>query len=1442
MIKNQKSPTFAGKYYRRFLLSFVSALCLVTSGFAEGSRDLYPANASGYRAYLMAPPVGTSANHNPFSNAGVTRVFVKAGETIYAGHSMVGKRYHSGLERGNIIIKSPSGTFTRTLSSEELDAAPGDRLGLIGNRSEELAGPTGAGGYKALEVVAGETGIWEIQFTASGTNTNIPGAAGASSHPAGTYDGIVYTSGMNFNYQADETNWVQPLSYGTPGGFPTATNLEVGLILAWDVSVGGTDGNLIPGRAYSTVLNLTLPNNVFNERGFYAKLIVLTVSGFSYTVDNNGQNGASFNFFSNNKGLVTVNDNFSSQPSYKSYNSSTLTDIDGRIWDPRRPDDEVSNNFTNKIFYNKPAGDLPVSAPTYFSFTDNGQPDGTPYGTQTTWLVNPGISELEFSDFTVSCGGVIRFRSNVPGTYRLGIDVNNDGNYLGEGDRVIIGQAVAGDNVYLWDKLDGKGNPVPNNTEISIDPFVTTAEVHFPFIDVEANFDGFIITQNDASHDPIAGLDKVFWDDSGLPALSNQLASNPQTTPEEGLSSNANGHKWGSSSSLGSPDTRYFGNNRTMDTWAYIKSASPLTTITVCTSISGNVWHDNDSNGNVNSSGAAPIPTGLYATLVSASDPGTPLASKAIDEWGMYEFTDIEPGSYIVILSLTENGTTRALPGEWINTGENVGLTGTDGTIDGKVAVTVSGEASVTNVNFGINEPPVPDHQVVDAQLNPGGTVSVPVPPVRFKGTDSGGDIAGLIITSFPTYATTITINDVTYTSENFPAEGIAVPTNGEGQPVWPVQVDPVDGAVSVVVSYVVLDQAGLQSPTGTVTLPFIEPYVAPLNLSGTVFIDNDGGTPDGTPFPGLTVTLYDDEDKVIGTTLTDANGYYSFNDLPEGDYTVIVTSPSGDFVHVSSTDDTPTDGSTDVTLAVVSRENVDFGLSCGNSTYITGVVTNDEADGAPLVNVQITLIPQNVEGGVTLMKFTNAQGRYTFTGMPEGTYLVQVQDANLNMVQKLYPVSGSFGTYDLVNCQPVVRNFRYAKSDLTVLGNFVWLDVDEEGDQDEWFDANDNNEIDEQFLDQDGNLVDAAGEPVSYDKWEWVDLNGNEKWYLPEDEGELNNAGLAGNTLSGNVVINRVDGGYTNNVVIGYQGYWRERPGMDVDGVWTPLYGEFTATLQLDATLSASAEALKNTQKVKTFDPATGKAIVPDEERRARTGTSLWASERQPAPGARAARAAADGAYITEGSPTSITSIDLQSPNALEDFGLDFGLNIVTSLPVTLVTFTAEAGENGTTNLNWTTTSETANAGFEIQHSLDDMQWRKIGYVASKASEGNSVSEIRYNFTHPDVKAGHNYYRLKQIDHDGSFVYSQIRSVSFAEAAGLGVYPNPASHVLKITGLGGASRIELFDLNGRVLKSVRTSGAASHELEVSHLDTGVYLVVVTEAQGAVRRYRFIKE
>ena len=178
--------------------------------------------------------------------------------------------------------------------------------------------------------------------------------------------------------------------------------------------------------------------------------------------------------------------------------------------------------------------------------------------------------------------------------------------------------------------------------------------------------------------------------------------------------------------------------------------------------------------------------------------------------------------------------------------------------------------------------------------------------------------------------------------------------------------------------------------------------------------------------------------------------------------------------------------------------------------------------------------------------------------------------------------------------------------------------------------------------------------------------------------------------------------------------------------------------------------------------------------------------------------------------------------------------------LPVSLVAFTAQTVQNRDALLKWTTASELNNDHFEVERSLDGTTFAQVG---QQQGQGTKATATDYSFTDAGIGARATsgqpvYYRLKQVDRNGTSTYSPVRSVSFtsAGAALVGLYPNPAvaatSLDLSALPAGNTYQVLLLDATGRQVRQATALGGQVQPLDLHDLATGTYHVVVTGQQA----------
>jgi hypothetical protein len=166
--------------------------------------------------------------------------------------------------------------------------------------------------------------------------------------------------------------------------------------------------------------------------------------------------------------------------------------------------------------------------------------------------------------------------------------------------------------------------------------------------------------------------------------------------------------------------------------------------------------------------------------------------------------------------------------------------------------------------------------------------------------------------------------------------------------------------------------------------------------------------------------------------------------------------------------------------------------------------------------------------------------------------------------------------------------------------------------------------------------------------------------------------------------------------------------------------------------------------------------------------------------------------------------------------------------LPVELITFAASKQPDYTVLLKWQTANEINNAHFEVERSDDAIQFSKIATV-----EGNGTTSTLSNYQHVDnesamiLQSNKNlYYRLKQVDVDGSYTYSQIVTVfDKTRVNDISVYPNPANSFVYIKGL--SHEAALYDIFGNKIMNIPMNGM----IDLTELPIGIY-IIKTESES----------
>ncbi len=224
---------------------------------------------------------------------------------------------------------------------------------------------------------------------------------------------------------------------------------------------------------------------------------------------------------------------------------------------------------------------------------------------------------------------------------------------------------------------------------------------------------------------------------------------------------------------------------------------------------------------------------------------------------------------------------------------------------------------------------------------------------------------------------------------------------------------------------------------------------------------------------------------------------------------------------------------------------------------------------------------------------------------------------------------------------------------------------------------------------------------------------------------------------------------------------------------------------------------------------------------------------------------------YVTNGNGTGDVSFKDNGNGTFNVFYLStnnaFGATSNGVVPVELIKFSGRL-KNQQTLLNWSTASEINNAGFSVEKSMNGVDYTAIGFV--KAQSQNSGIRT-YDFTDAAVSKDQpiTYYRLKQMDNDGTYTYSPVVAIkqNSGKLALNAAYPMPITEGVTLdfsTNKAGKITVILTDILGKVVKTDLISaneGSNTVPLNVANLAKGTYILTLNDGETSVNQ-RLIKQ
>ena len=185
------------------------------------------------------------------------------------------------------------------------------------------------------------------------------------------------------------------------------------------------------------------------------------------------------------------------------------------------------------------------------------------------------------------------------------------------------------------------------------------------------------------------------------------------------------------------------------------------------------------------------------------------------------------------------------------------------------------------------------------------------------------------------------------------------------------------------------------------------------------------------------------------------------------------------------------------------------------------------------------------------------------------------------------------------------------------------------------------------------------------------------------------------------------------------------------------------------------------------------------------------------------------------------------------------FIINEICILPMEWIDFQVKsASTSNQLQLNWKIVENRAHKGYMVEYSHDGNNWEDVGFVNGN---GQVDGEANYSYTMGKVFSGTVYFRVKQLELNGSANYSLVRKVNLNNSIDLKVWPNPATSLLQINVGNQNGRASIMDASGRVVKSVNLS-TGINRIQVNELNRGIYMLSFTTASGEISNTRFLKQ
>ena len=240
--------------------------------------------------------------------------------------------------------------------------------------------------------------------------------------------------------------------------------------------------------------------------------------------------------------------------------------------------------------------------------------------------------------------------------------------------------------------------------------------------------------------------------------------------------------------------------------------------------------------------------------------------------------------------------------------------------------------------------------------------------------------------------------------------------------------------------------------------------------------------------------------------------------------------------------------------------------------------------------------------------------------------------------------------------------------------------------------------------------------------------------------------------------------------------------------------------------------------------------------------GNPMFVSENIPGPDLHIAAASP---AVDSGNPSFVAGAgetDMDGEARLQNMQVDRGADESdVMVPVSYVMPFQAYAKATAVELSWTTVTELNTDKFIVQRSVDLRQWESLFSVKG---QGTTTQTSFYRGLDTAPLSGLSYYRLQQIDFDGSYAYSNMAAVQRdASWAKIAAFPNPAQETINFEfdlPRSAGFLLQIFDANGKLMQEQKEGEAPILELDVSDWRTGIYFVRLLLENGDFKELRFI--